>query len=93
VTQFVDVQKYMRPGEKLEDLMSRCIDVCPPLLPSLRSSFPHKRTLQEGVLVAPGYISGQEFTHHIRICFTAVPLDQLTDALVRLQRALGIASA
>ena len=104
VSQFVDVAKYMRPGEKLEDLMSRCLDVRQLSLSSFSSVAVCFSTLliiyaflrfvfvrvQEGVLVAPGYISGREYTHHIRVCFTAVPPDDLREALIRLQRALGI---
>lgn len=50
-----------------------------------------RRCLDAGVLLTPGAASGADYESWARLCFTAVPPDQLTDALERLRRALAVA--
>jgi N-succinyldiaminopimelate aminotransferase len=47
------------------------------------------RCLDAGVLVTPGAAIGRDYASWIRICFTAVPPEQLDDAIARLARVLG----
>ncbi len=44
--------------------------------------------LHDGVSVSPGDAFGTAFGHHVRVCFTAVPLPALELAIDRLNRAL-----
>jgi N-succinyldiaminopimelate aminotransferase len=62
---FVDAAPWLRPGEKLEGLLERC--------------------LEAGVLLTPGTASGRDFTTSVRLCYTAVPPDELALALERLR--------
>lgn len=47
-----------------------------------------ERCLNEGVLLTPGSASGQHYENWARLCFTAVPFNELEQALARLQRVL-----
>lgn len=46
------------------------------------------RCLDAGVLVTPGTAAGRDYDTHIRLCFTAVPPEELTVALGLLQSVL-----
>ncbi len=43
---------------------------------------------EEGVLVAPGGSSGQAYAEWVRLCYTALPPDQMAEAARRLARRL-----
>jgi N-succinyldiaminopimelate aminotransferase len=47
-----------------------------------------KRCLDAGVLLTPGDAIGRDFATWVRLCFTAVPPDQLEEALARLAPVL-----
>jgi N-succinyldiaminopimelate aminotransferase len=42
--------------------------------------------IDEGVILVPGVASGSDYATWVRLCFTSVPLDDLSDALTRLRR-------
>lgn len=48
-----------------------------------------ERCLDAGVLLTPGAAAGRDYGTWVRLCFTAVPPAELTDALGRLARVLG----
>lgn len=50
-----------------------------------------RRCLDAGVLLTPGAASGADYETWARLCYTAVPPDQLADALDRLGRVLAAA--
>jgi aspartate/methionine/tyrosine aminotransferase len=47
-----------------------------------------ERTVDEGVLLAPGESFGAAFTTHARLCFTSVPEEELSAGLAALGRAI-----
>lgn len=47
-----------------------------------------RRCLDAGVLLTPGAASGADYETWARLCYTAVPPDQLADALERLRRVV-----
>jgi len=47
------------------------------------------RCLEAGVLLTPGPASGRDFESWVRLCFTAVPPDELRQALLQLGGVLG----
>jgi N-succinyldiaminopimelate aminotransferase len=47
------------------------------------------RCREAGVTLTPGAASGEDFKQWVRLSFTAVPPDDLDDALQRLQRVMG----
>ncbi len=50
-----------------------------------------RRCLDAGVLLTPGAASGADYETWARLCYTAVPPDQLADALDRLGRVVAAA--
>ncbi|MCK6537317.1 MAG: pyridoxal phosphate-dependent aminotransferase [Polyangiaceae bacterium] len=50
-----------------------------------------RRCLDAGVLLTPGAASGADYETWARLCYTAVPPDQLADALCRLGRVVAAA--
>ena len=46
------------------------------------------RCLDAGVLLTPGSASGEHYDTFVRLCFTAVPPEELSDALARLSGVL-----
>ncbi|HHH28102.1 MAG TPA: pyridoxal phosphate-dependent aminotransferase [Polyangiaceae bacterium] len=48
-----------------------------------------ERCLDAGVLLTPGVACGQHYADWVRLCFTAVPPDELEDALSRLAPILA----
>jgi aspartate/methionine/tyrosine aminotransferase len=46
------------------------------------------RALSVGVSLAPGRAFGQDYADHVRLCFTAVPLEDLGEAVDRLSSIL-----
>ncbi|HEX8952541.1 MAG TPA: pyridoxal phosphate-dependent aminotransferase [Polyangia bacterium] len=48
-----------------------------------------ERLLDAGVSIAPGEQFGRAFSHHARLCFTAVPPDRLRVGLARLAAVLS----
>jgi N-succinyldiaminopimelate aminotransferase len=48
-----------------------------------------ERCLDAGVLLTPGSASGHAYERWVRLCFTAVPPDELADAVRRLAGVLG----
>lgn len=50
-----------------------------------------RRCLDAGVLLTPGAASGADYETWARLCYTAVPPDQLADALGRLGRVVAAA--
>jgi len=49
-----------------------------------------ERFVEAGVLVAPGAISGMHYERWARLCYTAVPPDQLEEAMGRMRGVLGL---
>jgi N-succinyldiaminopimelate aminotransferase len=47
------------------------------------------RCLDVGVLLTPGAASGRDYESWARLCYTAVPPDELEDALTRLEKVVG----
>ena len=48
-----------------------------------------ERCLDAGVLLTPGPAAGRDYATWVRLCFTAVPPGELSDALGRLAGVLG----
>jgi N-succinyldiaminopimelate aminotransferase len=44
---------------------------------------------EQGVLVAPGRSAGRDYASWVRLCYTAVPPEQMAEAAARLARCLG----
>jgi DNA-binding transcriptional MocR family regulator len=51
-----------------------------------------ERSIDEGVLVAPGEAFGRDYASFARLCFTGVDLEQLREGMARFSRALGAMS-
>jgi N-succinyldiaminopimelate aminotransferase len=64
------------------------LDVAPSLRPGEGLDGFLERCLAAGVLVTPGPACGQHFATWVRLCFTAVPPDDLRQALERLGTVL-----
>jgi aspartate/methionine/tyrosine aminotransferase len=71
---FLDLTRYLPEGD---DPLDRKIDRL------------HDRLLDGGVAVSPGLQFGTRYAAHARLCYTALPIDQLEAGVARLSQLLG----
>lgn len=64
------------------------LDLSRHLVGRTMSSLMDELITHANVLLAPGGVFGKEFGSHARLCFSAVPAEELSQACIRLRRSL-----